>query len=602
MSISPARAAACIRRLLLSWLIAALVQALASGGRQSLSGLAGLEAMSAPGLAAVTVAVFVLLSCLARRFSTARWERWAIAAVFALLSMIFPFTWPFFLACLVVEAVLVVYAWKGADLQPDRWQAPEGKSRLAVAAAAAMGIAFFLFVTAWTVCRVLSYAVPSFDFGIFSQMFHHMRTTGLPNTTLERDGLLSHFAVHVSPIYYLLLPAYCLFPYPETLQVLQALVLASGAIPLWKLCRGRGFSPWAAAAGVALLLLYPAYAGGTSYDIHENAFLTPLLLWLFVGIESRKGWLTGLAAAMTLLVKEDAAVYVAVVGLWVLARAALRSPRRWDAAAGGALLAGSVAWFLLVTSYLAGQGDGVMTYRYENFLFGGSSSLVTVIVAALLSPMKVLYECVDPENLQFLGLTMGPLLALPLVTRKYDRLILLIPYILVNLMSDYPYQHDIFFQYTFGSTACLAYLTVVNLADLAPVLGKWLQAACLAVAAVCFVVTVLPTGVNYVNRYLDNRGYYTQLTQTLAQVPQDAPVTATTFYTTALSQRAVLYDLRYSSQAHLLSTQYVVINPEDRNSYRNYGGYAGFRALLEEAGYVCTEQLGQTLEIWVKAI
>ena len=51
-----------------------------------------------------------------------------------------------------------------------------------------------------------------------------------------------------------------------------------------------------------------------------------------------------------------------------------------------------------------------------------------------------------------------------------------------------------------------------------------------------------------------------------------------------------------------LSTQYVVINPEDRNSYRNYGGYAGFRALLEEAGYVCTEQLGQTLEIWVKAI
>ena len=479
MSISPARAAACIRRLLLSWLAAALVQALASGGRQSLSGLAGLEAMSAPGLAAVTVAVFVLLSCLARRFSTARWERWAIAAVFALLSMIFPFTWPFFLACLVVEAVLVVYAWKGADLQPDRWQAPEGKSRLAVAAAAAMGIAFFLFVTAWTVCRVLSYAVPSFDFGIFSQMFHHMRTTGLPNTTLERDGLLSHFAVHVSPIYYLLLPAYCLFPYPETLQVLQALVLASGAIPLWKLCRGRGFSPWAAAAGVALLLLYPAYAGGTSYDIHENAFLTPLLLWLFVGIESRKGWLTGLAAAMTLLVKEDAAVYVAVVGLWVLARVALRSPRRWDAAAGGALLAGSVAWFLLVTAYLAGQGDGVMTYRYENFLFGGSSSLVTVIVAALLSPMKVLYECVDPEKLQFLGLTMGPLLALPLVTRKYDRLILLIPYILVNLMSDYPYQHDIFFQYTFGSTACLAYLTVVNLADLAPVLGKWLQAACL---------------------------------------------------------------------------------------------------------------------------
>ena len=30
--------------------------------------------------------------------------------------------------------------------------------------------------------------VPTYDFGIFAQMFHSMRTTGLPITTLERDG------------------------------------------------------------------------------------------------------------------------------------------------------------------------------------------------------------------------------------------------------------------------------------------------------------------------------------------------------------------------------------------------------------------------------
>ena len=74
---------------------------------------------------------------------------------------------------------------------------------------------------------------PTFDFGIFSQMFHQMRTTGLPVTTVERDGPLSHFAVHVSPIYYLLLPFYCIYPKPVTLQVLQAAVLASAVIPLW---------------------------------------------------------------------------------------------------------------------------------------------------------------------------------------------------------------------------------------------------------------------------------------------------------------------------------------------------------------------------------
>ena len=32
----------------------------------------------------------------------------------------------------------------------------------------------------------------------------------------------------------------------------------------------------------------------------------------------------------------------------------------------------------------------------------------------------------------------------------------------MNLMSDYTYQHNIFFQYTFGSTAFLFYLTKKN--------------------------------------------------------------------------------------------------------------------------------------------
>ena len=46
-------------------------------------------------------------------------------------------------------------------------------------------------------------------------------------------------------------------------------------------------------------------------------------------------------------------------------------------------------------------------------------------------------------------------MAMPLFTRRFDRYILLIPYILVNLMSDYTYQHNILFQYNFGSTALL---------------------------------------------------------------------------------------------------------------------------------------------------
>nr|WP_289707141.1 DUF2079 domain-containing protein [Enterocloster clostridioformis] len=53
-----------------------------------------------------------------------------------------------------------------------------------------------------------------------------------PLTTCERDGLLSHFAVHLSPVFYVLLPFYKLVPRPETLLVLQSLVVISGMVPL----------------------------------------------------------------------------------------------------------------------------------------------------------------------------------------------------------------------------------------------------------------------------------------------------------------------------------------------------------------------------------
>lgn len=456
---------------------------------------------------------------------------------------------------------------------------------------------FLTFVCILTICRVLTFSSPTYDFGIFSQMFYNMRATGLPYTTCERDGLLSHFAVHVSPIYYLLLPFYALFPSPVTLQVLQALVLASAVIPLWLICRRHGLPPLACALLCGLLLFYPAYAGGTSYDLHENKFLTTLLLWLLYCIDAKKLWGVALSGLLTLTVKEDAPVYVAVVALYLLLRALCgrREERRWGLWTGAGLLVVSLLYFLAVTTWLAKVGDGVMTYRYGNFMYDGSDSLLTVVKAVLLSPLKAVFECADGEKVSFFLYTMLPLLFLPFLTRRYERLVLLIPYLLVNLMSDYQYQHSVFFQYTYGSTACLFYLTAVNLADLR--LGKrWAPAAAgslaLAASLVCFSMTIGPQAGDYLERYKENRAYYTQVRQTLAEIPEDAAVAATTFYTVPLSQRAVLYDVRYCSREHLLETDYVVLAAGDKNSVKSYAtddektnGLEQLCALLESEGY-----------------
>lgn len=64
-------------------------------------------------------------------------------------------------------------------------------------------------------------------------------------------------------------------------------MLGSAVIPAWKIAREHGLTAPARALVCAVLLLFPAYSGGTGYDLHENCFLAPLLLWLLYGIDRK---------------------------------------------------------------------------------------------------------------------------------------------------------------------------------------------------------------------------------------------------------------------------------------------------------------------------
>ncbi len=594
-----------LRRLILAWFLAVAAEylRLPAQGRD-LAGLQGLRLMSLGRVLGLTAGFWLLLTLLSRFVRRELVERLLLAGVIVVVvvvSVVSSFHWAYLILGLLLVAAAVVYGLWGWNSRPIPEMTPErGKTRWALVTLG-LTVCFFLLVSIWTVCRVRSFSTPTYDFGIFSQMFYHMKTTGLPLTTVERDGLLSHFAVHVSPVYYLLLPLYALLPIPETLQVLQAAVMASAVVPLWKLGKLHGLKDGQRMLLCALLLLYPAFSGGAGYDIHENCFLTPLLLWLFYGMDRGNGWITGLSAGLTLLVKEDAAVYVAVAGLYLLLRTLLCRGKRRDLWTAVALLLGAVLWFALVTGYLSSRGDGVMTYRYDNFIHDNSGSLLTVIGAVVMCPMKMLYEAVDPEKLSFIGLTMLPLLGLPLLTRRYERYLLLIPYILVNLMPDYRYQHDIFFQYTFGSVAFLLYLTMVNLRDIR--CGRVRLVAMLlavAVSAGAFGTMVMPKVQRYAALCQDYGAHYDRLRDTLNLIPEDAPVSATTFYTTCLSQREVLYDVRYAAWEHLLTTDYIALAVKEENSYKAYGGYDNLVERLEQAGYTLFAQMEGTLTIYYR--
>ena len=601
-----------IRKLLISWLFAVAVEyLLLPASVRDLARLSGLARMSGLRIGIITAAMLAVLLAVSWLKNAAVVERWVLVAVFAVLAastLLFSFTWAYLVVYLLLLGLFAVYACFGWESAPEPVAEPKKSKKRYVILTAVIAVAAFIFVSVWTVAKVYTFCTSTYDFGLFAQMFYNMKESGLPMTTLERDAWMSHFDVHVSPIYYLMLPFYMLVPIPATLQVLQAAVMASAAIPMWKIGKHHGLSGLQRMLLCALLMLYPAFCAGASYDLHENCFLTPLLLWLFYGIDKKNTLITAIATVLTLMVKEDAAVYVAVIAVWLILKSLLRLKNgdKWSLILGGALLAVSLGWFFATTAYLAGKGDGVMTYRYKNFFFDGSTSLITVIKAVLLNPMKAVYECVDPEKLVYIGQTMIPLLGLPLLTRRYERLVLLIPYILLNLMSDYVYQHDIFFQYNYGSIAFLMYLTVVNLAELKI---NWVRITALALAVLlsgaCFYQEIYPVGMAFPKFYKHYKNYYLSVQEALAIIPDDASVAASGYYTTLLSQRETIYDTFYCTTEHLLEVEYVALQANlegdyNRFSFNHRNGLQCLQEFLERNGFELCHQLDGILLIYKK--
>jgi len=166
--------------------------------------------------------------------------------------------------------------------------------------------------------RFETLSTPTYDFNLFAQMFHNMAETFKPVTTLERNTLLSHFRIHLSPVYYLMLPFFTLIRTPATLNVLQAVIVGSGMVPMVLIARHFRLEAGVQMAFSIIYLFSAALMTSGFYDLHENCFLVPFLLLLILAIEKRNRPGMLIFTLLTLSVKEDAALYVWTLSAFII--------------------------------------------------------------------------------------------------------------------------------------------------------------------------------------------------------------------------------------------------------------------------------------------
>lgn len=457
-----------------------------------------------------------------------------------------------------------------------------------------------LFLGGLMLARVVALRTPTYDFGVFAQMFHYMDKTGLPLSTLERNGLLSHFTIHLSPIYYLFLPFYKIWPRPETVQILQVLVVLSGVIPLLLLANHFKLKKSYQVALSLLYLFHPALIGSSLYDLHENCFLAPLILWLLYFIEKDRRVCLVITSLLVLFVKEDAAMYVVIIGFFML----VSGKRKWS---GAILVFMGAAYFLLAVYLLSHGGGGAMFNRFDNLIADKSWGIRGIIPTIITSPGLLLNEMFTPGKLIFV-LTVFPALGfLPVLHRKYSRLLLLLPLFAMNLMPGFSYQHLIPYQYHYATTVIMLYIILLFLADndfarepeggdtaalLVSESGASDEAAskegarknpkrvcvsialCFAVISCVFFTTKLLNDNYDPVQYLFDQGSTIQsIKDELDKIPKSASIQSNTMFTTYLSDRDVLYYLDFNIREESPhETDYVVVDrreavPENIQTY-----------------------------------
>lgn len=434
--------------------------------------------------------------------------------------------------CLVLCAVVAYSDLKDLDLKI--------KKRTLYIAVAVMLVLMTAYIGAACIVKYNNYNVYGYDHGIFAQMFHNMKETGQMVTTYERNELMSHFKVHFSPIFYLLLPLYMIFPSSKALLIINGFIIISGIVPLMFLCKRFKLSDISTLLFCVCYAIYPTFIGNGLWGLHENAFLAPLILWLFYFSEKDCTIGAVIFAVLLLCVKEDAAMYLAIIALYYIFSGK-------SLARNFILLALSLLCFGVVTMLMQKYGLGVMSdSRFGNYI-GKDGSLFTLIRSVIENPAFTLSQVFTQEKLLFLLQMFAPLCFLPLMGKKPARLILLIPMLLINLMTRYSYGYDIYFQYTLGSAAILFYLSVAAYSEMGEKRKKTLICATLC-STVMACSTYLSPG--YLGRTDDVKQRNEEIKQALSVIPDDASVAATDSPAGNLTERDELYYINSANKIY----------------------------------------------------
>lgn len=379
-----------------------------------------------------------------------------------------------------------------------------------------------------TVTRHLTLRTHALDLGYYVQLTWNLALGAGPYVSLPE---MHAWGDHFSPILYLLVPLFRVAPGAIVLLVFQSAALALGALAVFGIATRRLGDERPAAVFALLYLLNPSLQGINVRDFHTAALAIPLLLAAIYFAEAERPWLFAAAVLLVLGTREDAAIPVVGLGMWL----ALSKRRRlWGAvtaACAFGLLVADTRWLM---PYFRGEPYPHLG-RYAHL----GRSVPEIVTTLLLHPFRALAGFVTGKRLVYLGALLGPLAFLPLLAP--GTLVGLAPSLFENLLGQDPILFDHRTQY---QSFVLPFLFAAAIAGYDRVAlrrpGPWPKGVLVGALMASLVLSSRTVNNLSVERFWP-KPEHRQAWEVMAQVPAGAAVSAQDRYVAHLSLRPLVF-------------------------------------------------------------
>jgi uncharacterized membrane protein len=389
-------------------------------------------------------------------------------------------------------------------------------------------LAYTIYFSGLSIDIYRGYGSPGFDMGIFDQGIWLLSRFKAPFVTIMGRNL---FGDHTSFILLLLVPVYWIYPHATVLLVIQSALLALGALPVYLLARHRLHNNALATVLAGAFLLHPALQWGNLEQFHPEAFLVPLIGLAIYAAVTWKPWLLILSVGLCLLVKEDVVLFVVPLGLWVAFRR--NKAFGWRMVAAGALAA------VFATEIVIRSLMGVPTIYSNRIPFGGLRSFLSTM---LHKPGKVLDLLWSDRRPFYVWQMLFPSALLFVRAPEVALVGLLI--LASNVVSSFPYQHQINYHYSLATVSVLAMGTVFAIGALKKKAQRAVAVGAVAVCSLyaCFLWGALPAiSTNKVPHWRPSNPEVHDINAVLAALPSGAVVSAHYSFISHLDHRVGAY-------------------------------------------------------------